>query len=71
MDFLFLKCNPDFPSIIPEKLVGGWGEELGLLVPQRPLNPGIVISLAEKLKKKKMSSALDLHLTLLFLLIVR
>lgn len=52
MDFLFLKCNPDFPSIIPEKLVGGWGEELGLLVPQRPLNPGIVISLAEKLKKK-------------------
>ena len=53
MDFLFLKCNPDFPSIIPEKLVGGWGEELGLLVPQRPLNPGIVISLAEKLKKKK------------------
>lgn len=38
-----------FSFIIPEKLVwDGQDEELGLLVPQGPLNPAILISLANQ-----------------------
>lgn len=52
--FLFLKCNPDFPSIIPEKLLGGWaGWRAGTSVPRGPLNPGTESSFAEKLKQNK------------------